>query len=95
MLEKYGPIYLERVEYERSLERWMKGYRRFLGRSLLRRRGNPFWDYRVAMLGNLGCSFSRLRLLGALLYDALRTVMSPFTAVGRTLAFGRPPARKP
>jgi glycosyltransferase involved in cell wall biosynthesis len=95
MLEKYGPIYLEAVEYERSLERWMKGYRQFLGRSLMRRRGKPFWDYHVAMLGNLGCSFSRLRLLGALLSGALGTVVSPFTAVRRMLAFGRSPARKP
>jgi hypothetical protein len=95
MLRRYGPIYLDRAECEQSLTQWMKGYRRFLGRSMLRRRGKPFWDYHGAMLHSLGCPDSRVTLLGALLSDALDTAVSPARAVGRRLVFGRTPARRP
>ena len=95
MLRQYGPIYLDRAECEQSLEQWMKAYRRFLGRSMLRRRGKPFWDYHGAMLDSLGCPHSRVRLLGALLADAVDAVVSPARAVGRRLVSGRTPARRP
>jgi glycosyltransferase involved in cell wall biosynthesis len=85
MLRRYGPIYLDRAECEESLDRWMKAYRRFLGRSLLQRRGKPFWDYHGAMLDRLGCPRSRARLAGALLVDALDAMVSAAKAVGRLL----------
>ncbi len=95
MLRQYGPVFLDRAECEQSLDQWMKSYRRFLGRSMLRRHGKPFWDYHRAMLDTLGCHHSRARLLGALLSDALDAVVSPARAVCRRLVSGKTPARNP
>ncbi len=94
MIMKYGPVYLDRAECEQCLQQWMKGYRLFLGRSMLRRRGKPFWDYHKTMLDGLGWPPGRLRLFAALLFDAVDTALSPARAVGTMIAFWRTPSRR-
>lgn len=66
VLMKYGPVYLSQKEYEQRLAQRMESYYRFLGGSLLQRREKAFWDYHRQWLGDLGLTFSRLKLVKGL-----------------------------
>ena len=87
-LQRYGPIYLSREEYE-SRHRWLLAeYYRFLGRSLLEPRGEEIWRYHEAALASLGHRVSAGRLLMMLFTYWRRAVMSPLQAgrlAGRVL----------
>ena len=87
-LQRYGPIYLSREEYE-SRHRWLLAeYYRFLGRSLLEPRGEEIWRYHEAALARLGHRVSAGRLLMMLFRYWRRAVMSPLQAgrlAGRVL----------
>ena len=89
MLMKYGPIYLDREECEHYQRQWTKAYRWFLGRNMVQRRGEKFWDYHRTMQGSLGWPLNPARLLGALLLDATQAVASHLRVARRMLPFRR------
>jgi glycosyltransferase involved in cell wall biosynthesis len=45
ILKNYGPVYLEKEEYNKILKTKIKKYNRFLGYSVFKRKGKEFWSY--------------------------------------------------
>jgi hypothetical protein len=62
ILKKYGPLYLTTEEFEKLMEKKMKGYYRFLSKSILQRREKEFWDYHRKELENIGRPLSHYKL---------------------------------
>jgi glycosyltransferase involved in cell wall biosynthesis len=60
---KFGPEYLSAEELARCRAQARSRYMRFLGISLLRARGERFWDYHARGLQSIGLSLSRLELV--------------------------------
>jgi glycosyltransferase involved in cell wall biosynthesis len=72
MLLEYGPVYLERDEYERCLRERVRRYYEVLGTCAFRRPGREFWEYHRATLEKFGLSSSRARLFIAMVAAAAR-----------------------
>jgi glycosyltransferase involved in cell wall biosynthesis len=85
ILKKYGPVYLAPQEYEERLRQMVRGYYRFLGRSVLQRPGREFWSYHRQFLRRLGLSSSPARIAGATLDAAAGTLLRTFSALPRAL----------
>jgi glycosyltransferase involved in cell wall biosynthesis len=62
LLLRYGPVYLEKEEYERLLSEKIKHYYRSLGRSVFQNRGKEFWSYHREKLKKMGFPLNSLRL---------------------------------
>ena len=45
ILKNYGPVYLEKEEYNKILKTKLKKYNQFLGYSVFKRKGKEFWSY--------------------------------------------------
>jgi glycosyltransferase involved in cell wall biosynthesis len=79
-LQRYGPIYLSREDYDGRLRWLLAEYYRFLGRSLLEPGGDEIWRFHEAALASLGHRVSAGRLLVTLLAYWQRAVTSPILA---------------
>jgi glycosyltransferase involved in cell wall biosynthesis len=77
VLKKYGPIYLDTLEYERRLNRRLKRYYRFLGKSVFQRRHKQFWEYHKNVLSSLGFSRNSVALFKALLLELMDRLLNP------------------
>jgi glycosyltransferase involved in cell wall biosynthesis len=77
ILKKYGPIYLNREEYEKCLRRYMKGYYAFLARSVFYRGEKQLLDYHRHSMRDLGYAFSWAKLLGALFLEVTNILFNP------------------
>ena len=64
-LTKYGPIFLDRVEYQQRLEDVLERYYKFLGEAVFQRRDKQFWDYHSNALKTLGYPLRWSRFLKA------------------------------
>jgi len=86
VLTKYGPTCLGSEEYEELLKRKIQRYYAFMGRSVLQRRSQEFWDYHRTGLKKLGFSFSRVRLavatMRALYRKLIRYALNPKQLLG-------------
>jgi glycosyltransferase involved in cell wall biosynthesis len=80
-LLQYGPSYLSKEEYDRSLKKMLDGYHQFLGVNLIGSRGKEFWDYHRKRLGELGYPLRSSSLFKALLIKMLRESLNPEQAV--------------
>lgn len=85
ILKKYGPIYLNREEYEQCLKKGMERYYRFLGRNALRNRGENFWDYHRNVLEEIGYPLNRMQLIKGLFSEAADILIYPIKNVGEAL----------
>ncbi|MDL1980226.1 MAG: glycosyltransferase [Deltaproteobacteria bacterium] len=72
VLKKYGPIYLNREEYEKRLKLKIRNYHRFLARSIFEQREKDFWDYHKRALNNLGHPVSMTELTKAFFPEVLK-----------------------
>jgi glycosyltransferase involved in cell wall biosynthesis len=77
ILIKYGPVYLDREEYERCLKRHMKQYYAFLGRSAWHLREAEFWDYHKKGLRDIGFPLSLPKLISASLFEVMDLLLTP------------------
>jgi glycosyltransferase involved in cell wall biosynthesis len=77
ILLKYGPIYLDREEYERCLKRHIKQYYAFLGRSAWHLREPEFWDYHKKGLRDIGFPLSLPKLISASLLEVMDLLLTP------------------
>ncbi len=77
ILKKYGPIYLNREEYEECLRCYMKGYYTFLAKSVFYRGGKQILDYHKNSMRDLGYSFSWAKLLWALFLEVADILFNP------------------
>jgi glycosyltransferase involved in cell wall biosynthesis len=88
-LRRYGPIYLERAEYEERFSHKVKDYYRFMGKSLLLLRDRGFWDYHRRELARIGCPFSITSLLKGFSLEITRALTYPLRAIWRTACLVR------
>ena len=77
ILIKYGPIYLNREEYESCLSRYMKSYYTFLARSIIYQGERRLLDYHRNGLRDVGYSFSWITLLGAATGEVIDILFNP------------------
>jgi hypothetical protein len=85
ILQRYGPVYLDRLEYEECLRRYLKYYYRFLGKSVLRKKDRQFWDYHKNALESLGHSLSTAKLFTILISIIAGVLLNPLKAVYKIL----------
>jgi glycosyltransferase involved in cell wall biosynthesis len=97
ILTKYGPIYLDREEYERCLKGYIKSYYTFLARSLIYHGDTPVLSYHRNGLNDGGYSFSWMKLLEAATLEVIDIVFNPKRTlegiVRRTMRFAGSAAR--
>ncbi len=92
---KYGPLYLNKEEFDRLLTETLKSYHRFLALNyFVGFREKEFWDYHKSRLAELGQPLKRLDLFKAASATVLREVVNPGQAFKK--AWGRvfPKSRK-
>jgi glycosyltransferase involved in cell wall biosynthesis len=96
-LKKYGPIYLDRSEYDECLRRRKEGYYRFLSRTILLR-DKRAWTYHRDALKDLRCRLSAASLLKALFLETMDALLYPFNtarkAFSRTRKEWKPPVKR-
>jgi glycosyltransferase involved in cell wall biosynthesis len=69
-LKTYGPVFLDRAEYQNSLDQALARYHRFLARNLWENRDPQFWDYHTNAMKTLGVPLNRRRLVRMALSEA-------------------------
>lgn len=74
VLKKYGPKVFTKEEYEQRLNNMLKNYYRFLARCVFEFQGKEFWQYHRKALKKIGLSIRPLKLLKAVLIQALDLV---------------------
>lgn len=85
LLKTYGPLYLPPEEYEARLEEKLCGYYRFLGKSLLARKGRRFWEYHRKAFADMGCELNTLRLAYYGTVEIADTLFSPRRSAARLI----------
>jgi glycosyltransferase involved in cell wall biosynthesis len=78
---QYGPIYLDKSEYQRVLRGALRQYREFLAVNLFRSRGKEFWDYHRSRLNELGFPINPLVLCLAGMRKLLLELLNPEQAL--------------
>jgi glycosyltransferase involved in cell wall biosynthesis len=80
----YGPLYLDKQEFESVLSRKLKGYHRYLAASYFCGSGSQeFWDYHKGRLAELGYPLTFSNLLNAGIHIVLQEVLNPGQAVAK------------
>lgn len=77
ILASSGSEYLTPAELAALQRRYLGEYHRFLGKSLLARRGEDFWAFHKTQLRELGLAWSWYRLLRGLVAAGLRALPRP------------------
>ena len=79
ILKNYGPVYLEKEEYNKILKTNIKKYNQFLGYSVFKRKGKEFWSYHKSgrqkigyPIGSLGVTWASLGHIYNRLLDRLK-----------------------
>ncbi len=91
ILKRYGPIYLDREEYEKCLSEHMESYYRFLAQSFIYRRDKQLIEYHKNRLENMGHGFSRAKLLAGVaseIIDVLGNPKKTLEGLGRRIRRG-------
>jgi glycosyltransferase involved in cell wall biosynthesis len=87
LIERYGPVYLSRHEYEGRLKEILREYRRFLGQAVFKRpTDREFWEYHMSGLRDLGHPVGRAALIVAAVTAVLEVLGYPFRAARKVLA---------
>lgn len=85
ILLTYGPTYLTGKELKACLNRHLSNYYKFLGKSLLLRRDNRFWEYHRTQLAEAGIGFSQARLIKGLLLFLADAMLNPKDSIVRSM----------
>jgi len=83
VIATYGPEYLDKGELDSLLDRHLSSYYRFLGKSVVRRRDQAFWDYHRGKLSEAGVGFSRWRVARGLIEVIGEAAMHPKDTLAR------------
>jgi glycosyltransferase involved in cell wall biosynthesis len=86
---EYGPRYLSNEEYQTRVRQLFKGYYRFLGGALLKRRGQKFWDFQTKRLKDMGVNLSWPRIWVGAIAEAIAEARHPGTAFKKAVAAWR------
>jgi glycosyltransferase involved in cell wall biosynthesis len=82
-LLQYGPLYLSKEEVDIKLSEALRGYYDYLAVSLIRFRGEQFWEYHRRRLQELGFPITPWKLLWAVLTKGLTELKNPVKAVSK------------
>ncbi len=85
ILQRYGPTYLSREEYEKLLAAGLENYYAFLARSLCQRREKRFWEYHRRELLRIGHPLSAPKLIITAIGLAWAVFLYPMKALRRSL----------
>jgi glycosyltransferase involved in cell wall biosynthesis len=85
-LERYGRAVLSTEEFRRLRTRNWDNYWRFLASSLLRGKGQEFWEYHREGLGTIGVELKLTQVLPKALEGVARLAMDPASTADRLLA---------
>jgi len=77
---KYGPIYLNRDEYDCYLKSRLTEYRRVLAKNVLRCRSTAFWRYHREALSAIGCKVDPFLLAVSVCRELVRMMLRPTTS---------------
>jgi glycosyltransferase involved in cell wall biosynthesis len=76
LIMKYGRDILSSEEFEACLDQHLSGYYKFLGRSVISRRDEEFWDYHKRRMIEAGVGLSRARVARMTLAELCGTVLN-------------------
>ncbi|MFI5315527.1 MAG: glycosyltransferase family 2 protein [Myxococcota bacterium] len=85
-LVTYGPRHLTEAEQQRRIDEHLRGYYRYLGEQVWKRRGAQFWTYHKGKLADAGHPLRRLRLTAAALAYVLDRALNPKRSIEGALA---------
>jgi glycosyltransferase involved in cell wall biosynthesis len=85
ILLTHGRDYLTPEEYEARLDRHVREYYKFLGKSFIFNHDTKFWDYHKTQLAESGMGFSHARLVKETLEMLLAALLNPKDSIDRLL----------
>jgi glycosyltransferase involved in cell wall biosynthesis len=77
---KYGPSYFNDDEFEEEREKRLKGYTRWLGGCLLKRKSKEFWKYQRSKLKELGYPIKWNKIICQALIEITDEIRNPYVA---------------
>jgi hypothetical protein len=84
-LGKYGRVYLNDYEYQKTLNRAWQDYYKFLGAKVFQRKDKGFWKFHTDALSRLGYSLSRLKVAQVVLAEIVGLTLNPLKTSGKIL----------
>jgi len=85
IIKKYGSIYLNNDEYEKSLEAINKKYYKFLGKCVFQFRDREFWQYHKNFLENIKEKISIRKLSTAIFLELADILLNPKNTAERLM----------
>ena len=82
---RYGPVFLNRSEYQERWNQLRNEYHRVLGKNVLRLRPRRYWEYHENTLRAFGAEIHRWALLKSILDEVNEQLAHPVTAVERCI----------
>jgi glycosyltransferase involved in cell wall biosynthesis len=83
LLQRYGPVYLTKAEYDNRLEELLDDYYDLLATSLVNLRGRQFWSYHRKAIHDLGYPLFGTRAAKAVLLKVLDLALNPKSTIER------------
>ncbi len=90
LFTRYGPVFLNQVDYHRHLSVKLNAYYHFLARSLFNLRGKKFWAYHKAGIREAGHTFRKAKLVKAVISELLHKPVATVTALSKALIGWQP-----
>jgi len=72
LLQKFGPVFMEKDEYQQLLKERLGAYHRFLAFCLFEKRDGGFWEYHKSSLSSLGYTLAVSKLYYIISMEFLR-----------------------
>ena len=89
-LRRYGPLYLEREEYQKTLRALTHAYYRHIAQGVLAGKGQEYWRYHQENLARLDLPLQRLTLGRSFLHEGRQIARNPRTALRNLTSLLRP-----
>ncbi len=83
--KKFGSYFLTKEEYEVKIKQVETSYFRYLGESLLRRRGKEFWDFHREGVRTIGYQISTSSLVRNAILAAFNWILNPKSTIERII----------
>jgi hypothetical protein len=80
ILLEYGPIYLDKLEFELRKKEVLEEYHKWLGGYILKLAGKDFWEYHSSRMRDLGYPISWAKIIKYAILEALEESKHPTIA---------------
>jgi hypothetical protein len=91
---KYGPIFMNREEYDHYLKIRMNEYHRVLARNVLRCRSTAFWRFHEETMSALGLKLDRSLLAISVVREFVRMLLRPASSATELTGWWREAASR-